>query len=167
MGEPPITAAHEASRRPVSWVALIGGLFALNVVTGALNGKHPSDLTWIAQPIAQVGIMAALVLALVVPAFAFLRAFFSRLYELNALPAARAVAAHLGLGFVAASGGYIGRAVTGHPPFATWLDFAVGFTVSVIASALIFLLTTRLFFHRTAGDARAQDGLSGDEKAKG
>jgi hypothetical protein len=150
MSPVPAPAADDAPERRLSWRALIAGLFALNVGIGALNGKQPSDLYWISSSIAQVGIMAALVLALLVPAFAFLRRFLSRLNDLNALPAGRSIAAHLGLGAVATSGSLIGSAVTGDPPYLGPLDVAILFPVNAICAALIFLLTARLIFHRAA-----------------
>jgi hypothetical protein len=152
----PDARTETAPKRTPSWLALVGGLFVLNFATGALSGKHPSDLYWIASPVAQVGIMAALVLAVVVPAFSFLRSFFERLSELNRLSVGRAIVAHLGLGVVATAGSFIGGALTGDPPVSGLQELAIKFPVGAITSGLIFLLTVRLFFHRVQRMAGGQ-----------
>lgn len=135
--------------RPPSWRALILGLLVFNAAVGALSATQPSDLYWITAPIAQVGVLAALLLAVAVPAFDFLRVFFRRLGDLNHAAPMRAIAAHVGLGAVASTGAMLGRAFAGATPHAGAIDAGLVFIANTIAAALMFLLTARLIYHRS------------------
>lgn len=128
------------------WRVVLAGLFAFNLAIGALSITQPADLFWLATPIAQVGIFAALMLAVVTPAFDFLRVFFRRLEDLNSLNPLQAVGAHLGLGAIASLGTTVGRAIVGGGGGGP--EVALVLIANAIAAALVFLLTARLVYHR-------------------
>ena len=153
MADPRTTAS--GLDRPLSWRAIVVWLAVLHAALSALAARHPTDLFWLATPVAQIGIFAALALSVAVPMLSFFRRFWPRLTSLGSGPPMQAILGCLGLGLAARLGGDVGRMAAGAPAYTSWIDFALAFPANVLCTALVFLLTARILVHQAARSADA------------
>lgn len=150
-------ASARAPLRPPSLRATLIWLLVLHAALAAVIARKPADFFWLDTPMAQVGIFAALALAVVSPTLSVLRRLEPRLLALGQAPPWIAIGASIGFGLVARIGADLGRLCAQAWPYANALEFAFVFPANVLSTGLIFLLTARLLALRAARAPKPDD----------
>lgn len=147
-----MTATAGSSAQPKrGWRTLILAWLCLSVLMGALNGKHPEDLTWLAGGAVQggaflvLGIVAAALLGLVLLRLA------KRLDDLAGPTLLAAATRCFGLGLVYAVGQAVGVWLGGGADGRSALAWAISISAGALLMGAAIFVFSQLFRSRRTG----------------